>query len=188
MNTSKEEARIIVKKIISELTKDYCIKSDAKIQSRITTLSEYKASKVIFGFVGASDEINTMPLLSNILQSGKILALPKCSPKDGIMHAMEVKSLDDLEKGKFGIMEPKQHCKIISPKEIDFGIIPCLSCDSEGRRLGHGKGYYDRYLENTNFKTCIICREKVMLPEIPVEYHDKTIDIIISENMTKYIK
>ena len=71
--------------------------------------------------------------------------------------------------------------RLIQPEAIDFAFIPCISCDRSGRRLGHGGGYYDRYLEKTHCVKAALCREELLVDEIPVEEHDLRMDFVISE-------
>ena len=56
----------------------------------------------------------------------------------------------------------------------------CHACH-DGRRLGYGGGYYDRYLGRTRAVKAVICRERIMRADIPVEPHDQMMDMVISE-------
>lgn len=97
------------------------------------------------------------------------------------MEAYIITKEEDLEVGKFGIMEPKAGCEVLMPEQIDLIILPCLSCDRKGNRLGYGGGYYDRYLERCNGVRVVICREKLMLDEIPSETFDQKGDFLVTE-------
>lgn len=122
--------------------------------------------------------------MQEILDSGKRLGVPKCTGK-GIMDAYEIQNLEQLKIGSYGILEPGEECDIIlDPTEIQFAIIPCISCNRKGERLGHGGGYYDRYLEKMpeDCEKAILCRESLMCDEVPTEEHDERMDLVISEN------
>ena len=143
----KKELRTKVKKKISKLSRRETEESDKKILHQIKSLAEYKNADTIFCYVSTEKEINTISLLQEILDSGKRLGVPKCTGK-GIMDAYEIQNLEQLKIGSYGILEPGEECDIIlDPTEIQFAIIPCISCNRKGERLGHGGGYYDRYLE-----------------------------------------
>lgn len=86
-----------------------------------------------------------------------------------------------MEAGKYGILEPGAHASVIQPEEINLAIVPCMSCSHDGRRLGYGGGYYDRYLGRTQAVKAVICRERIMRADIPVEPHDQMMDMVISE-------
>ena len=177
----KKLKRRKIKQRISELDSLYCMEADRKILENVLGLKEFQQAKTIFCYVSTKTEVDTIPILKEILASGKRLGVPKCTGK-GIMEVYEIGSLDELAAGAYGILEPDESCeKILSPEEIDFSLIPCISCDREGRRLGHGGGYYDRYLEQSRSVKAIVCRSRLMLENVPTEPHDVRMDLVISE-------
>ncbi|WP_346900113.1 5-formyltetrahydrofolate cyclo-ligase [Clostridium sp. UBA7503] len=179
----KEEKRQLRNKImkrIAELSKDYTLEADKKIYEKVINLKEYKEAKIIFCFVSTEDEINTRNIIENALESGKRVGVPKCIGK-GIMEVHEIKGYKSLKNGKYGILEPKDECPLIMSEEIDFAIIPCVSCNMEGYRLGYGGGFYDRYLEHVTFATAVICREKITCDYIPYDEHDVKIHKVITD-------
>ena len=66
-------------------------------------------------------------------------------------------------------------------REIDFAVIPCVSCDREGHRLGQGGGFYDRFLAAYRGPAYLICRERLLRSEIPMEPHDAIIHWVVTE-------
>ena len=72
----------------------------------------------------------------------------------------------------------------LQPEEIDLAVIPCCTCSHTGKRLGYGGGYYDRYLGRVEGMKAVICRERIMRDDIPVEEHDQAVDMVISEGGT----
>lgn len=177
---TKKELRKKIKNEAARLSTEYCQTADAKIIENIINLKEFQSSDVIFCYVGRSNEINTIPLLMYILSSGKRLGIPKCISK-GIMEVYEIKGLEDLCEGAYGIMEPAEWCSHVEPDEIQFVCVPCLSCSSDGKRLGYGGGFYDRYLEKIRCKKTVLCRSLLMNENIPVEVHDIEMDLIVTE-------
>lgn len=180
MKEEKKRLRNKVMERISKLTKEYKIEADRKIYEKIINLKEYKEANTIFCFVNTEDEINTRVIIEDALKSGKRVGVPKCIGK-GIMEVYEIKGESSLQDGKYGILEPKIGCLLIKPEEIDFAIIPCVSCNREGYRLGYGGGFYDRYLANTKFHTAVICREKILCDHIPNNETDIKIDKVITD-------
>lgn len=177
----KNQKRQQVKEIQERLHKMSMEQTDHAICSNICTLAAYQSADTVFCFVGTALEINTVPLLERVLQDHKRLVVPKCVEK-GVMYGYEIRSFQDLEAGSYGIQEPKAHCKQVPKEEIDFAVVPCLACDREGNRLGHGGGYYDRYLENTSMETAVICREALLMSFIPKEAHDRKMDWVVTEH------
>ena len=80
-----------------------------------------------------------------------------------------------------GILEPKADCALVTPADIDFAVVPCLSFDRRGRRLGQGGGYYDRLLPQLSCLTCLICRERLMSEAVPTEEHDRRCTLYVTE-------
>ena len=86
-----------------------------------------------------------------------------------------------LENGIYGLLEPKKDTLLIRKKEIQLGIIPCVSADLCGKRLGHGAGYYDRYLSDADFYKVLLCRRKLLWEKIPTDDYDVSMDLVITD-------
>ncbi len=87
----------------------------------------------------------------------------------------------DLQTGAFGIEEPTG--KLFTEYgKIDLAIIPGVSFDREGHRLGRGKGYYDRLLPQLKVSYKIgICFSFQLSEQIPCEPHDVKMDCVFTE-------
>lgn len=97
------------------------------------------------------------------------------------MEVRRITGMDDLEKGFYGLLEPKAHTALLRPDEIDLGLIPCCTCTAGGDRLGYGAGFYDVYLAQSHFLRVVLCRSRTMSETVPVEEHDQPMDVVISE-------
>lgn len=178
---NKHTQRKEIRRRINNLTPEYCISSDESISRAILMLPEYQNASCIFCYVSVGREIDTRSIIEDAWALGKRIAVPRCTSK-AIMELFEIHSWQDLEIGSYQIPEPKAYCIPVSPSEIDFAIVPCLSCDKKRNRLGHGGGYYDRYLFNTSFPSAAVCREKLLLDNVCCEAHDRPVDFVITEN------
>jgi len=104
----------------------------------------YRNSRNIAAFYPMKGEPNIMPIIEELAMEGRLL-LPRCEG-DGIMNFYKVESLQkDLVKGHFGIMEPREGLEKFEG-EIPVFLVPGTKFNWDGCRIGHGKGYYDRYL------------------------------------------
>lgn len=177
----KKAMRMEMKAYVSRLDSEYCIQADRAIFREVTSLREYEEADAIFCFVGTEHEIDTAPVINHALEHGKGVAVPRCTGK-GIMEACLIRSLEDLKTGFYGLSEPDEGADRLRPEEIGFAVVPCLTCSSSGKRLGYGGGYYDRYLPHIRGVKALLCRGRVMREAIPVEDHDQTVDLVISEN------
>ena len=162
------------------LPESYTGPTDKQICGAVIATGEYQRAETVFCFVGRSGEINTRPIIEDALRLGKRLCVPKCVA-NGVMEARRIKSLDELVPAKFGLLEPADFSETVLPFEIDFAVIPCVTCNFLGHRLGFGGGYYDRYLPEGGFFSCMICRRQLICEEIPMDDHDIIPTLLITE-------
>ena len=185
-----EQKRVLREKIIQKaagLPESYTGSADRLICEAVIKTAEYQSAETVFCFVGRSGEIDTRPILEDALKSGKRLCVPKCVAK-GIMEARRITGLDELFPAKFGLLEPKGLSEAVLPAEIEFAVVPCVTCNYSGHRLGFGGGFYDRYLSEAGFFTCMICRKELICDEIPIESHDFIPDMLITEDTVKIFR
>lgn len=178
---TKEAIRSEVAARIKNLSPVYCREADEAICRCLLQSELYQKARTILCYVGTAAEINTMSLLHAALRDGKILALPLCSEEKGVMEARQIAGLGDLVSGRFGILAPKLQCPLVAPEDIDLVVVPCATGDAQGRRLGYGGGYYDRYLPRVSCPTMLLCRRHLLTDEIPLEEHDLRMDYLVTE-------
>lgn len=75
------------------------------------------------------------------------IAYPVINPDTAEMKAVLVHEESDFVENTYGIAEPEDG-EEIPPLELDLILVPLLAFDKEGYRVGYGKGYYDRFLQN----------------------------------------
>ncbi len=180
MNDYKKILRKEVKQSILKLNSEYCEEANARIIDYIISWKEYVDADTVFCFVGTDTEINTTRILEHALRQGKRLGVPRCIQK-GIMEVYEIKSLNDLEEGSYGILEPRAGTPLIRPEEIRLALVPCLTCNEKGQRLGYGGGFYDRYLARTDARRAVLCRSALIRESIPSDRYDLDMDYVITE-------
>jgi len=181
--TAKEEKqrlrRVIRAKEVS-LSEKYKTASSAAITAHLLGMPEYQAADTVFCFVSTAGEIDTHGILAAALADGKTLCVPLCVGK-GVMELRQITDLSQLQPGSYGILEPAADAPAISTDDVDFAILPCTTCSHGGARLGKGGGYYDRFLSHYRGGTVLLCREKLIRDEIPVEPHDYPVPWVLTE-------
>ena len=175
---TKQELRNKIKQI--NLSSEYIKYSDEIIFNKLTQLEVFKTCQILFIYVSRNKEVDTIKIIKYALELGKTVCVPKCF-ENSQMKAYEIKSFDDLERGRFNILEPKSYSKEIDKNDIDLAIIPCVTCNVDNNRLGYGKGFYDRFLEDADMKKVCLCRKQVLQEKIPVDKNDVKMDIVLTE-------
>ena len=176
----KQQLRAVMRARERQLSDRYRRESDQAIAAHLTAMPEYQAAGTIFCFVGTPHEIDTRPILENALAAGKRLCVPLCTGP-GMMELRQITTLSQLSPGAYGIPEPPEDAPTVSVDETDFAILPCLTCNHLGHRLGQGQGYYDRFLAHYRSGAVLLCREKLIREEIPLEPHDYPIPWVLTE-------
>lgn len=140
---------------------------------------EFANAEAVYAYMALSWETGTLELLGHFWNRGIKVAFPKVLGND--MEFFEVNSMEDLESGKFRIMEPKAHCKMVDWQEAVI-MVPGIAFTRDGKRLGKGGGYYDKYLDRyPGHKTIAFAYEFQMVPELPMAAHDRRVDCVITE-------
>ena len=158
-------------------------KLDFCIAQELFSLDEYKNADKILIFVSLFDEIDTESIINSALSSGKTVAVPCCKNKFGEMEFYLINSLDELKTGTFGVREPDIEInKKLEDFEKSIIIVPGLSFDRDGNRIGYGGGYYDRFLANYSGVSIGLCYGEMMSDSIPTDKYDIPVDIVVTDS------
>lgn len=155
-----------------------------KIFNLFISLPLVKNSNYIMSYMPINNEVDVLPFNKWVLDSGKVLCLPKVKSLEE-MDAIKINNLkNNLSKGSFGIMEPAPDNRMADCDKIDLIIVPGLAFDKIGNRIGHGKGYYDRFLSRCSKNTVLlgVAYSFQILDNIPADDFDKRVNAVISEN------
>lgn len=179
---AKKRLREKVQSLRGKLGRDSIAKSDEEIQLRLLQLPYFLTAESIFTYVSMEREPCTKEIIDTAFAMGKKVYVPRCLPgKEKIMEAVEIFSWDDLQPGTLGILEPRKEIEGAKVQVFSLMIIPCVSADKRGGRLGHGAGYYDRFLEkNAGSKLCL-CYASLLSEKIPMEKQDIFMDYVLTE-------
>lgn len=171
LHERKKQLRKAVSAILRALPDAYKTAASESIANLVLALPEYRNALSVFLYVAMPTEPDTGAILAAALADGKTVCVPKCIGKHEML-AVRIRSTDDLAPGAYGILEPVDCSETIEPAAIDLILVPCVSASRDGRRLGHGAGYYDRFLEGNADKTLCLCFRKAMRDDIPMEEND----------------
>ena len=160
------------------LSADWIEIASKQIRKNLGRVEQYRKAQTIACYHSTGSEVRTHEIMQEILSHGKTLALPRVEGQNLVF--CEVKKFEDLEKGEFGIMEPKQYCGVVD--RFDLIIVPAVAMARNGQRIGYGMGFYDRFLADKNIPTIALAYSKSIVKGTPHEKSDVKISIIITED------
>lgn len=184
INVKEEKRRLRArcKKLRESCPPEVKARLDKALTEKVLGLEEYKACETLFIFVSSPIECDTRQIIADALQRGKRVAVPRCADRSGKMDFYYIRSFDDLSRGTFGLEEPDpQTCERVTDLSSGFCIVPGLCFDLEGYRVGFGKGYYDRFLDEFGGVTAGICYTKFTEKQLPRGPFDRHTDILVTE-------
>ena len=137
---------------------------------------------IVSGFMPLKSEINPLPLMRKLADSGATLALPVVAGKGKPLTMRAWAFGAPLASGVWGIREPGPEAPAVEP---DILLVPLLAFDRRGHRLGYGAGYYDMTI------TALRARKPVIaigigfaaqeLDLVPTTARDARLDLMLTE-------
>lgn len=132
-----------------------------------------------FCYLSFGSEAGTESLIEAFKARGRLVCVPKVIGRD----MLSVPLGEELEKGKYGISEPKSG----EEHTCAVAFTPMLAVDKEGYRLGYGGGYYDRYFAlHSDILKVGLAYEGQIIETLPREETDVPLDALVTEQGVKY--
>ena len=138
------------------------------------------AASILF-FAPLPEEPDLWPLLNEMLAGNKMVALPCFDADNQLYQPRRITDIHvEILSGKFGIREPAPTCIAVPLDDLDMVLVPGVAFDLNGHRLGRGKGYYDRLLQNFGGKKMGIAFDEQLVEAVPAESNDVRMDWILT--------
>ena len=170
-------------------------RSGEAVAESVLASSLWRNAGSVFLYVSVGWEPDTRILLTRALTEGKHVFVPKCLPgPERVMLAVRIRAAEELVPGAFGIPEPIRAAETVEAPELDLILIPCVTADREGNRLGRGAGYYDRFLaplgrdsrssnhaQSISFPAAVcLCHAALLTDRVPTGPFDIRMDFVAS--------
>lgn len=177
------ESKKDIRKRKEEIRKDFSLEQRKEWSNAIffhfKQLPIWKSIKNIYGYASIKEEVESWNFFDEALNLNKNIWLPRVMGEN--MDFFAYQGISSMEKSAFGILEPGKDSPKASFSDGVF-LVPALSVDERGYRLGYGGGYYDKCLSQHPDLLRVgilyeICKEKVL----PIEPFDVPLDILITE-------
>ncbi|MDD5346996.1 MAG: 5-formyltetrahydrofolate cyclo-ligase [Candidatus Omnitrophica bacterium] len=158
---------------------DNRITKSRKIKHKLFRSRMFKNAKTVMFYMSFGGEVETIDMIKEAQELGKTVVVPVCD-KNRMMRPCLLKDRGALLRGPYGIREPAEK-KALSVRSLDLIIVPGLAFDAKGRRLGRGKGYYDRFLQKVppDIVSIGLAYDFQVLPTVPTTEHDVDVHAIL---------
>jgi 5-formyltetrahydrofolate cyclo-ligase len=180
----KNSLRKVLLKNRDQTSADLIQIASKQIHNNLNKIPEFKKAQRIAFYYPIGSEAKIQDVIQESNNLGKQILFPRVEG-DNLSFRI-IKDYDDLEKGKFNIMEPRDNCS--HADKIDVILIPAVGISRSGYRLGYGHGYYDRFLaKNPHILSIAITFEKQVVKHIPFDHNDVRVDWIVTEDRSSKV-
>lgn len=161
---------------------------DKMIFDNLLSIDKFKKAEFVLVYISTQIEVDTKEIIEYCLETDKKVAVPKCIEN----HKMDFylyNTETPMEVSEYGISEPiaDESC-LVNNFDADntVCIVPGLSYDKSGYRLGYGGGYYDRFLsEHQNITTIGLCYSSDFMDKLITDKYDIAVDYVVTEKFTE---
>ena len=184
----KGELRKALKQLRRDLGEEGRAKADAGIQANLLSLPEYEECNVLLAYLDFGPEVRTRGIIQAAWDAGKVVALPWCVPGTHEMRWFRVTGFDDLVRSKLGMEEPApldENEQLLGTGQRMLALVPGLTFDEAGYRLGYGGGFYDTFLATFDGVGVGLCRQVAkscdLRAEGVIDAHDLPVQYVVTE-------
>ena len=180
--TGREKQRIRQEahRISMNLDPAYRAEASRSITEQVLALPAWQRARTVMAYVSMAEEPDTKELIEVALTEGKTLLLPCCVDREH-MVAVPVTDLSGMTIGRLGIPEPQPLPEGTEIPEPEVILVPCVAATPNGIRLGHGAGYFDRFLAEHRGMTVCLCFRRLLRADLPAEATDVPTDLVITD-------
>lgn len=178
VSDAKKKKRQMLRKALCELTEDVRTQHSFLISRYVSSFFsslQHSDAVIIGGFAPLLNE----PLWTLALQNWvEQLAFPDYREGEMAFYKTPYETLIDTENFGIKLKTPPTSARHVNPSHI---LVPGLGFSVEGRRLGRGKGFFDRYLKTVGAIKIGLCFECQVVADLPTEKHDVSVDYLVTE-------
>jgi len=180
----KSQLRKDIKSRLAAMTPQARAEKSKAIARFVLDSDPFKTASVVMAFLPLPEEVDTTAMILAAWQQGKSVVVPKILPQQRHIIPVEIHSLEHgLELDRMGIRNPISGTPV-PYADIDLVITPGLGFDRQGKRLGRGGAYYDKFFAVSGLRAAkwAVCFSEQLCPAIPVDAHDIPVDAVVTEH------
>jgi len=189
--SEKKELRRRLHEVRDSLSPDQVKEFSESIHQNINRLDDFRQARRVHVYlpIARQNEVDTMPIATELLENGRTVIVPITQFDDHSLRHVQLERLDNLVVNKWKVPEPPEpHDNSVLPTDLDIVLVPMLGGDTQGNRLGYGRGYYDRFLKQVRCPKVGLLFECCLVKQVPAEEHDVVLDYIVTDKRVIALK
>jgi 5-formyltetrahydrofolate cyclo-ligase len=187
---TKADIRKEIAATIGRLSVDELAEKTSLIENRLFDFANFLEAKIALLYIENPNEVKSTEIIRHTFDQNKIVVLPLVKTDTKKFKLFKIDDFaKDLKPGQNGILQPDPgRCRTVPIDCIDIAIIPGVAFDEKGGRIGSGDGYYDRLIPHLPVTTrkVALALDYQIIPQVPIDSHDKHVDIIITDKRIIY--
>ncbi|NLL56182.1 MAG: 5-formyltetrahydrofolate cyclo-ligase [Clostridiales bacterium] len=178
----RQKVKILQRNIVNKRLQKLYLRQEYSniIAKKILSLENYLQAKSIMVYLALPKEVDTKLILADAFNKKETICVPVTKEK---LHLVKIDKETELKKGKFNVLEPGYGDEI---DDVDIAIIPMVAFDAKCNRLGHGKGYFDKFLQDKKCFKIGIAFEKQKFFRLSIMPNDIKMDMVVTEKKIYY--
>ena len=181
---TKGQLRTTVLRQLKQQKEDDRRRRSEAVARKVFRLTAFRRARTVCCYVALPYEVQTWQMIEEMLKRGKRVVVPVAQPRTKRLRLCALRHpRTELARGAFGVWEPQAHAqRPVSPRDVDLVIVPGLAFDRRGHRLGHGHGYFDRFLGRipARIPTVGLAFSFQLLDRLPTAPHDCAVHTVLA--------
>ena len=185
LDESKAQLRSQLKALRVEMPDQERQQADRRIAEMVRASDAYRKADVLCAYVSFGCEVDTLRIIENAWLDGKVVCSPRCVSGSRAMEWYAYQDFNHFARSPFGVLEPDPSVltQVCGFDSSAVALVPGLTFDYEGYRLGYGGGFYDYFLEKFPGVSMGLCRQRFydcfLIPKGP---YDRPVDEVITDD------
>jgi len=178
----KEKIRQKMLEQLKNMDKEEKERRNARIREKLFSYDRFKRASIVMSYVSKGYEVDTWEIIKRSLEMGKKVAVPFILKEGRLILPSLILDPKELIPGPFGVCQPHpDNLRQLNLNQIEIILVPGLAFDRQGNRLGHGQGYFDRFLKKIppNIHTIGLAYEFQILNTLPFGPEDIPVSTLI---------
>lgn len=172
----KQKLRKKIRDLKGSVNSDFYAKASQNALTKLEGIPEFIKAKEILAYWALPHEVHTQIFIEK-WYGKKQFYLPVINGNNLELRAYNKKA-ELVKNSQFKVWEPKNE-EMAELSLVDFALVPGVAFDRAGKRLGRGKGYYDRLLTRLNAYKVGLCFDFQLVDDVPTSGYDIVMDKVV---------